>query len=89
MKNLKTPKCIECGSHKVRFDPDFGFYKCESCSTVWALDESATANALIPPCVAASYRLRHCLESERGYWPSGDSQASTLGILENHLKGTE
>ncbi|MFB2770351.1 hypothetical protein ACE1AT_13830 [Pelatocladus sp. BLCC-F211] len=39
MKDLKTPLCIECGSHEVRFDADFGFYKCESCSTFWSSDE--------------------------------------------------
>lgn len=39
MTDLKTPLCIECGSHNVRYDSEFGFYKCESCSTVWGLDE--------------------------------------------------
>lgn len=39
MSDLKTPLCIECGSHEVRFDAEFGYYKCESCSTFWASDE--------------------------------------------------
>ncbi len=39
MSDLKTLNCTNCGSHKVRYDAEFGFYKCESCSTVWARDE--------------------------------------------------
>ncbi|BAZ54195.1 hypothetical protein NIES4103_68800 (plasmid) [Nostoc sp. NIES-4103] len=38
-EDLKTPDCIECGSRQVRHDPEFGFYKCENCSTVWSNDE--------------------------------------------------
>ncbi|MCC5669871.1 hypothetical protein LC653_40225 [Nostoc sp. CHAB 5784] len=39
MTDLKTPNCINCGSHQVRYDSVFGFYKCENCSTVWGNDE--------------------------------------------------
>ncbi|MCC5626870.1 TFIIB-type zinc ribbon-containing protein [Nostoc sphaeroides CHAB 2801] len=39
MTDLKTPNCINCGSHQVKYDPAFGFYKCESCSTVWSKDK--------------------------------------------------
>ncbi|PMB00059.1 hypothetical protein CEN50_04705 [Fischerella thermalis CCMEE 5268] len=50
MTDLKTPLCIECGSHEVRFDAEFGFYKCESCSTVWALDEDDPDYEQCPSC---------------------------------------
>lgn len=38
MTDLKIPNCINCGSHQIRHDSVFGFYKCESCSTVWGND---------------------------------------------------
>jgi rubrerythrin len=50
MTDLKTPLCIECGSHEVRFDAEFGFYKCESCSTFWALDEDDPDYEQCPSC---------------------------------------
>ncbi|QHG15795.1 hypothetical protein [Nostoc sp. ATCC 53789] len=37
--DIKTPNCINCGSQETRYDSAFGFYKCESCSTVWGNDE--------------------------------------------------
>ncbi|WP_445630416.1 hypothetical protein [Nostoc sp. DSM 114167] len=39
MTDLKTPNCINCGSPNVRYDSEFGFYRCESCSTLWGNDE--------------------------------------------------
>jgi ribosomal protein L37AE/L43A len=39
MTNLKICKCESCGSHKVRFDSVFGYYQCEKCGVVWALDK--------------------------------------------------
>ncbi|MEH1805398.1 hypothetical protein [Nostoc sp.] len=39
MSDLKTPNCTNCGSPQVRYDSAFGFYKCETCSTVWGNDE--------------------------------------------------
>lgn len=39
MTYLNITECIKCGSRHVRYDSVFGFYKCESCSTVWADDK--------------------------------------------------
>jgi len=36
--SLPIETCKNCGSTHVRFDPEYGFYKCEACSTVWASD---------------------------------------------------
>ncbi|MEH2061333.1 MAG: hypothetical protein V7K50_03525 [Nostoc sp.] len=38
-ESTKTPKCINCDSSQVRYNSTFGFYKCESCSTVWGMDD--------------------------------------------------
>ncbi|NWF58105.1 MAG: hypothetical protein HXY43_01990 [Fischerella sp.] len=34
----------------MRFDAEFGFYKCESCSTFWALDEDDPDYEQCPSC---------------------------------------
>ena len=36
---LPIETCTNCGSKNVYFDQEFGFFKCESCSRVWASDE--------------------------------------------------
>lgn len=32
----KVKNCINCGSSNINYDSAYGFYKCESCSELWA-----------------------------------------------------
>ncbi|WP_230966172.1 hypothetical protein, partial [Nostoc sp. NZL] len=54
-----------------------------------AFVSSAAVVALFPPYVTRSGNFWFCLESELGYWPSGDSQAWHQGQDETTQRRTE
>jgi rubredoxin len=38
-RSEKDSYCPECGSQKIAYDEDFGFYRCSQCGHCWGYDE--------------------------------------------------
>ncbi|MEG3838922.1 hypothetical protein [Microcoleus sp. herbarium14] len=38
-QETKDLYCPRCGSQNIRYDEDFGFYKCSRCELCWGYDE--------------------------------------------------
>ncbi len=37
-QNTRDSFCPQCGSQAIKYDEDFGFYKCSQCEHCWAYD---------------------------------------------------